>query len=416
MVVPATEVKIDHETLKGQVNLTPEQEEALTLQISQELDAEAGKKKKPDDEEIIPGQKENKEKTELSDEELLAAKDEDLTDELKAKKVTLTEAATKKETDRLLNAKDEELSEEDKPKKAELVKAKETETVKAVEKEISDYAKEHNITVEEAKADFESIAKIQEKYKSDPKQLARANLHLQRLYSKTEEEAKAFKEIKANQPVEEVTIEAVEKFMESGKITVGGKSASKEQIIEAYREANPDLTDTLDDDKVFKLAAKDYHVQVVKSIDSQKSELSIKAKEKRLAIFDSFAEADKKYIPEIKPIIEKVSDSQLMDSAFSLNPYIAYAKGKIFDETVKRFDQEKKDYGEKEYQRGLGEAKILGEKRPPGGGGGAPPKGKETSLTEEQKKRALEMFDQKEISEAQAYQLYKDYLKETNQS
>ncbi len=386
------EVKIDQETLKNQVNLTPEQEEALTLQISKELDAEESKEKKSD-EEVIPGQEEEN-KPALTEAEAAAVK----------------EAEAKKEEERLTNAKDDDLSAEDKTKKAEIVKAKETETAKGIETELADYAKEHNITVEEAKADFESIAKIQEKYKGDPKQLAKANLYLQRIYSKTEAEAKALKEAKAAQPVQEVTIEAVEKYIESGKVTLNGKETPKEQVIEAYRQANPDLTDNLDDDKVLKLAAKDYHAFIIKQMENQKTEVSVKAKEKRANIFDSVPEADKKFIPELKPMIEKLSDAQIMDVNFAINDYVTYVKGKKIDEITTRHEQEKKEFGEKEYKRGLEEAKILGEKRPPDG---KPPiGGGKVTLNEEQKKRALEMFDQKEITEARAYELYAEILED----
>ena len=416
MVKPA-EVKIDEETLSKQDGISDDQAEAIALAAIAEMD----KEKKPGEKEA--GEEQGKEKSEgapkeetaLSDEELLAAEDEGLSDDQKTKKAELVKAQETKEKERILNAKNEDLGEEDKAKKAEIVKAQEEEKAKTGKEEISAYAKEHNVTEDEAREDLEHIAKIQEKYKGDPKQLAKANLHLQRLHSKSEAELKSIKDAKPSPAdVKEVPIAAVEKWLEEGKIQYNGKNISRDEVIEAYRKAYPDLTDSLDDEKVFKLAAKETKERLDKHFESQRAEISAKAKEKRATIFDSVAEADKQFIPEIKPLVEKLSDTQIMDERFSLDTYITYAKGKAFDTLQKQVEEEKRAFGEKEYKRGLEEAKILGVKRPPDG---KPPKsGADAALTDEQKKRAREMFDNPDITEEQSYKLYKEYLKETKQA
>jgi hypothetical protein len=412
-------VKIDQETLKTQDNLTEDQAEAIAAQALAEMDADSKKNDNPDNEDPAKDQGKPaddgtpKEETALSDEELLSANDEGLSDEQKTKKAELVEVKRKEDEKRILEAKEEDLSEEDKTKKVEIVKAQEENKSKEAEKEIADYAKEHNISTEEARQDLESIVKIQEKYKGDPKQLAKANLHLQRLYSKTEEEAKALKEAKPAIP-QDITVEAVEAAIVKGVLNVDGKAITKEMTIEAYRNAYPDLTDDLDDEKVFKLAAKEYKQQIDKVRSEEKSQIAVKAKEKRETIFAAIPEADKKFIPDIKPIIEKLSDAQVMHDSFTVDTYVTYAKGMSFDETVKKLEDDKKAFGEKEYKRGLEEAKILGVKRTPGGN--APKGSGDVTLTDSQRQRAREMFDNPDITEEKAYQLYKDYLKETKQT
>jgi len=389
------EVKIDQATLEKQEgNLSEDQNAAIAL----EAIADIQKEKKPDE----PESKEKEEKAEDAPKEETEPTAEEL--------ATKEQEAKVKEEERILNAKEEELSEEDKVKKVEIVKVKDEAKLKTAETEIADYAKEHSISQEEARADLESIAKIQEKYKGDAKQLAKANLHLQRLYSKTEEEAKALKEAKPS-VAQEVTVEAVEKFIEDGKVVVNGKNVTKEQTIEAYRNAYPDLTEDMADDKVLKLAAKEYKQQIDKNFVEQNTQISAQAREKRNTLFDTVSEADKKFIPVLKPLIEKLSDSQIMHENFSVNTYITYAKGQEYDTLSKKFEDDKKAFGEKEYKRGLEEAKILGIKKPVGSGGNSP-KGKNIVLTEEQKKRAHEMFDNPDITTERAEQLYAEHLKE----
>jgi len=424
MVVKVPDVKIDAETLSQQTgNLTEDQNEAIALEAIKEAEGETDLTKKAEEKEIPEKGKEKsgeapvKKDTEPTDEELLSAKDEELSDELKTRKAGLVETKKKEEEeriaeeDKLLAAKDEDLDEADKVKKAEIVKAREDAKTKGAEQEIADYAKENNISVDEARKDLEDSGKIHEKYSGNPKKLSMALLHSQRIYGKLSNDLKALKDAKpSEQTPEEVTVEGVMKWVEDGKLkTKGGKTVTKEGVIEAYREAFPDITEGVGDDAVFKLAAKDYKASVDKAVVEKRTEISSKAKEKRATIFDSLSEADKQYIPEIKPIIENLSDSQIMREDFSLKTYITYAKGQIFDATREKLEQEKKDFGAKEYNRGLEQAKILGIKRSPDG---KPPKSKTVVLTDEQKTRAREMFDNPEISEERAYELYSEHLKD----
>lgn len=416
------EKKLDLKTLEGQTNLTDEQADLVAKEAIAEAEAEekkvAGKEDelpKEVQEEIAAAKKKEeeaaaKEKGELTGDELLVAKDEALTVEQKTQKAELVkkkEEDKTKEEERLLSAKDEDLNAEDKTKKVEVVKVRGEAKNKTVQEEIKAYATELGVSEEEAKEDLEHITKIQEKYKDDPKQLAKANLHIQRLYTRTQEELKT---LKTPAPPREATLEGVTKWMEDGNVTdPKGNKLSKEQIIQAYREVNSDL-EALDDEAIFVRAAKEYQAVINKSIAEAQTQLGPKAKEKREKILTSLSEEDKRFLPTVKPLIEKLSDAQVMDDKFNIQTYVTYAKGEIFDATLERLEKEKKEIGEKEFKRGLEEAKILGEKKPPDG---KPPVSKGTSLTVAQKTRAREMFDSPEITEEQAYKLYQDYLKES---
>uniref|UniRef100_A0A6M3XK50 Uncharacterized protein n=1 Tax=viral metagenome TaxID=1070528 RepID=A0A6M3XK50_9ZZZZ len=356
------------------------------------LDLDDGKEKEPEKKE-----EESKEEGKKADEELLSAKDEELSEEDKTRKAELVKA----NEDQLINAKDEELSVEDKAKKAEIVKAREDSKKKSEDDEIAAYAKESNITIEAAREELGHVSKIQEKYKGDPKQLARANLHIQRLYTKTQEEAKALKDAKPTQPAISVTVDNIAKAIDEGKIMLNGKAATREEIVTAYRENYPDITETLDEETVVKLAAKELKENFEKSLETNKAQQTIQAKDKRETILNSLGEADKKYLAELKPLLDKVSDSGVMDENFSVDTYVNYLKGKHYDEDIK-------ETADREFKRGQEEAKILGEKAPPKPGS---PKGKaKRSLTSEQKQRALDMYDTDVMTEEQKYDAYIDYL------
>ena len=303
----------------------------------------------------------------------------------------------KKETERLLNAKPEDLSDEDKSKREELVKAQEEETKQKeaeskrvkedLEKEIKTYATEHKISEEEARTDFESREKILEKYKGDPKQLALANLHLQRLYAKTQEDLKVEKEATPLKSAKTATIDDYIKLIDDGKVQIKGKSITREEAINIYREQYPDISEKIDDEAVIKLVGKELKEGFVKNQERELADVSANAVEKRTTLLNSLPETDKKFIPEIQPLLEKYPPQAIMSENFKLDDLVLWAKGKVYDKDLKEF-------GEKEYKRGLQQAKIIGQKESPQGSGHTKVTVKpKVNLTEDQKQRALEMYE-----------------------
>jgi hypothetical protein len=371
-----TAVVEEKEKLVNRVNIPADEQDALGLEAIKEAEEEE-KRKAAGEPEPEPSKEEGKEKApELTEEE----------------KVKAAEAEKQKEEERILNAKEEELSVEDKAKKAEIVKVRDEAAKKAVEAEVEAYAKEHQLSSEETRTFFDESTKIMEKYKGDPKQLARANLALQRHYSKVESELKTLKEAKPPEPpAPELTVDYVLKLMDEGKITVGGKAVPKEQLLEAYRKENEDITATLEDEAVSKLIAKDIKSSLEKQHEVARGEMKIKAKEKRDTLISSLSEADRAYADEIKPILEHIPDVHILNEGFSLNDTIMWAKGKKYDALVKEMEGKVKEAEERGFKRGQEEAKIIGVKAGPKQPGNAPVKGKR-SLTDNQKKIARERY------------------------
>jgi len=379
------EKKLDMKVLATQDNLTDENLAAIQAQVLA-------------DEGIAP---EEKEEVLEKEPELEQTEDEKKETEDKKKKEEGDAAAAeageaKKEEERLLNSKEEDLSDEDKPKRAELIKvqgeakqqkeADEKKLKEDLDKDIKTYATEHKISEDEARTDFESREKILEKYKGDPKQLALANLHLQRLYTKTQEELKTVREAKPSQAAQEIKLESVIKLIDDGKFLLNGKPAAREGLIDAYRKLKPDITENLDDEAVIKLVAEKLKENYIRSQEEQVKTISAAAKEKRTTLLNSLPEADKKFISEIQPLLEKMPDRAVMAEGYDLTAFVFWAKGKTYDADLKAV-------GEKEYKRGLEQAKILGQRESPSGTGKAPVKTKSKPvLTEDQQQRALEMY------------------------
>lgn len=386
---------LNEEQLKSQSTLTPDQEEAIQKQAMEELELEgmseeeqAEYKKKKEEGEEGSGEEEETGKT---DEELLEADDESLSEEEKTKKQELVSAKAAEEEKRILEAKDEDLSEEDKTRKADILKAREAKASEAREQEIKDYAAENKISVDEAKQDLESIGKIAEKYESDPKKLAKANLHLQRMANKAVEEVKALKENPPTPPVQN-TVEGWIEAINEGKMSKDGKPLTKDQVVDAYRAKHPKITEDEDDDTVVKMAAKDIIGHIEKARTAAKSEATKKANEVRASIVDNLSEEDKKFAAEIKEVVDASDDNYLLHEKFDEKEVINHVKGRHYDEDVKAAE----DRG---FKKGQEQAKILGLKKTPSGDG-KPKKGStKTKITDAEKERAFEMFDGQEMTD-----------------
>ena len=360
-----------------------------------------------------PGKEPKKklEEGETSDADLLEAKDEDLNDEQKAKKADLVKAQKLVEGEendkRILETDDKDLKEDEVARKKELVKEQksqksEDEKAKALVEEVKSYATEHKVSEEDARKDLESIGKIVENSKGDARLIAKNYHHLQRAKTRTDEELKALKN--APPPMAEVTSESVEKAIEAGKITMKGKSATKEQLIEAYRDREEDLAG-LEDELVFKLLVREMKGKFEEAGRGNAAKLSSEAKDKKAKLINELSEDAKKYLPEMQPVIDRLSDAQIMSKNFSLEDMVLWSKGKAFDTSVK-------DAEERGFKRGVEARKILGEIKKPGEGGTKTKKtgGGKTNLTDAQQKKAEEMFATNDIPLARKYELYAEVV------
>jgi len=385
------EKKLDMEVLAKQDSLTEEQYKVI--------EAEAWADPKEGAKELVV-----KEEGENKDEEVKEETHEGETAEEKTARETKEQEDAKAETEklaaenqRLLDAKPEDLSDEDKVTREALVKAdvdakavKEAEDKKLKEQldsEVKSYATEHKISEDEARTDFESREKILEKYKSDPKQLAMANLHLQRMYTKSQETLKAAEEAKPLKAAKDMSSEDYLKMIDEGQITYKDKVLDRESAISLYKENNPDITDGLEDEAVLKLVAKELKEWGLKQREKKMQETSAIAKEKRVSVINSLSDSDKKYLPEIQPILDKFPDIAILSEHFNVNELVYNVKGKHYDQDIKEF-------GDKEYKRGLAQARIIGQKGPVGQGSQVPKvKTSKIVLNDKQKAEALSMYE-----------------------
>jgi hypothetical protein len=152
------------------------------------------------------------------------------------------------------------------------------------------------------------------------------------------------------------------------------------------------------------MAAKEMREGIIANRKEQLAELSVKAKDKRASLLNSLTDADKKYISEIQPILDKLPDRAIMSETFSLADTLRWAKGGV---DIAKVEKEAEDRG---YKRGLEQAKILGERETPAGKGSQKPSGKpKITLTPEQHKRAMNMYDGQEMTEQQKIDAFIEY-------
>jgi len=366
---------LDPEALKTQDKLTPEQEEQIQLNAQKEFE---GKGKEDEEEKEADadapegdteGEKEGKEDEseegkDKKDEEAPEAKKEGEDGE-KKKETTAAEKKAAEEAEKV--AKEE------------------------FEKNVLIYMDENSISEKQAREELEHIAKIQEKYAKDPVKMGKALLNLNRAYSDSQAKLKEITETpKENQ------------LMLDGKLL--SPEESREKMVEMYRKAYPKLTEDLDDDKVHELSVAEYKKEYARFVEKQKVKITSDAASKRDELIKSLREEDKPFLKDIKAILDKTEDSEIFAKDFDFADYVYWARGRNFHKVLK----EREDAA---YKRGLEQKKILGAKPD---GTGAEPKGsakggKTVTLTDDEKVRALAMYESLQIPESEKFKMFIDY-------
>jgi len=272
-----------------------------------------------------------------SDEELLEAKDEDLSDtDKEAKKLLLeTKAEEAKNEEDLLLVK-EDPTDEEKESIIEIKANRETQAKESLEKQIKEYAELSGMDEEQARKDIESIHKISDKYNGDAVELSKANLNLQRLNSKKDAEIKALEEKPVQQNVDwKLTIN-------SNKLVMDGKTHTRDEAVNKYREAYPDITDPLEDDAVVALMAKDCEVISAKEQVAKTGQLKTDADSKRKDLLNGLS--DQEFKPVIEELISGYSPRAIMHDNFDMEQLVFWAKGQKYDALKGSIDGIKKEY------------------------------------------------------------------------
>jgi hypothetical protein len=390
------EKKLNYDDLKEKTELTADEEALVQQEALKELEAEE-KGTTPDEdsedeepkEESKPKEKDNEEE---SDEEIEEPdeKPEEESDEEEEEK------GKKKEED---EEPDEDEDSEEDDKKSE----------KQLEEEAREYAFENNVNFEEAKEALKSEAKILKKYDSDPKSMARTIRSLQQLNSKQDEAIKSL-EAKAASPIKgpNVTADEMMQAIEKGAIKKGSDTLTKEGVVEAYRKENPDTTEMVDSDTVFRMATKDM-AKEINAVNAQRAEeIKSQAKNKKESYISNLPESVKHLKGDLKKVLDEYSDVQIMSEGFNFQDLVAWARG-----LPKNYKAALKKAKEDGIKLAKEQPEIVAEipSGSPGKGGKKPKKSSTPRITEEEKQRAFQMFDGAPMNDKEKIEAYLDIKK-----
>ena len=400
---------LDQKTLKEQsTDLSEDQKAALRdeaiAERSKKPEGEKDKKETEDKEE--DGEKDkkaplNKEKEEETQDDLTPEQEAEKEKADKEAKDKADKEAKDKANKELLEKPEEELSEGDKKKKAILLKDK---AEADFNQEAEAFSKEKNIPLDDAKKELVSYNKIAEKYKNNPKEMAKALLSSQREFLKLQDEHKKLKD--APQPAN----------LKPGEAIIGGKLHSAEQVreilITGYREENPELTDGMEEDKIYKLAVAQMKERQKSAQETANKQLSLDAKEKRSKVLSGLSDSEKEYSEEITTLVNDTPDHVIMHEEWSLDDVKAWARGRYFS------PEKVEDIRKEAFKKGREEAEILGVKEnesPKPSSGKTPPKKKTFAeqLTEEDKDRARNMYRTEGLTDEQKFEMFLDFKNHT---
>ena len=284
--------------------------------------------------------------------------------------------------DEILSQKEDTFSDADKLRKVDILKARE----ESEKKEISLYAQAEGMTEEEAKKSIEAEKKLAEQYKNDPRKLSRTARYWQSQHAKLESRIKAESEAK-------------ERNLNDNEILIQGKKTTfdeaKPLMVEAYRNEFADKVADKSDEEIFEIAKSDYKAKVKAYYENQGKRISDDARSKRARMILELPDHAKPFRKEIEESIGLLPDAKIVQEDYSPDDIIAWARGRHYT------PEKLKEIEDSAFKRGQENAKILGEKPPvkPASPGGTPKKDVPTAekevqgLTQEQKDRALNMFD-----------------------
>jgi len=363
---------ISDEALKDKAGLSEEEQENIAEEAYKEMEDEENGKKKEADDEAEAAEKEREELdtraeeagleagAELADIEAAEAEKEKQEEENKSdeqKREELDGRAKEVGLEPGASLEDIEAKESESNKSQEEVDALKKKQEEEFDADVKAYAEAEKVPEEEARKFVESIGKVVEKYKGDPKQLAKANLHIQRLFTKTSEDLKTLQNAPPSLPEEKVSLEKLTGAIREGKLLrEDGKTAvSEEEVVTAFREDNQDLVEGVEDEVVLKMAVKEMHQGFLKKQKDAAVQMSSEAKEKRATLLNSLSEEDQKFVSDIKPVLENVPDSLIMSEGYTLEDLVLYAYGKHYKEDMKAAIEAAE-------KKGAENAKILGKK------------------------------------------------------
>ena len=266
----------------------------------------------------------------------------------------------------------------------------------AADKKITEYAEKHKMTYAEAKEDIEKTEEIIKQFKNDPAEMARAMRNKDREYHKLRletEKAAAKKEPAFQRMTDDQYISWAKKHIKE----------NDETMVAKFRERFPAKSEAMSDEAIIEEIAVQSLPEYKEKASAKEAEIRSSAMKRRDEMISGLSEADRKFIPDVKALLQSVSDHDLITSDDLVKDALYMAKGRKYDADIKAAE-------ERGYKRAIEKPQIIGVKN----GGGQRPSGSAVGLNANQKAVAKEMFgadydDDKSFDMFQ--RLYKDELK-----
>jgi len=277
--------------------------------------------------------------------------------------------------------------------KAEDKEQEETKPVEVVEvdKSVQDWADKHQLTVEQAKEDLEKTKAVVGKYKS-PEEMARALRLIQSEHDKLKNETS-----KQEHPVITPAVQ-VDPRVEINQYV----SKNAENLLAEYKRVYPAKSEVLTEEAILEDIADRYYGRYQTWANDQLSVIKQNASNKREEALNSLSQEDKQFLPEIKPVLQSMSNDQVLSKEFDIKELIAWAKGKNIDKLIKEAE-------ERGYKRAKGEGSKIIAQIPQGRSESKSINKKPSgtiSLSNHQKDRALEMFDGTSMTDDEKFQAF----------
>lgn len=262
---------------------------------------------------------------------------------------------------------------------------------------ITEYAKSSGLSVDDAKEEVGKLRAISAKYGNDPVKLAKAYREVQSAYDKQKVTASS----NVNPAVAAIAANP-------RSYVIGEVKKNAQKLIEEFRSENPARTRDMDDEQVTEEIVERGTLAIKHQIRDYEIQLKKDASNKRDEFIKSIPEADRRYLPEIKPVLEQLPDYQIIGKDFRFEDLVSWAKGKSVDRLVK----EAEDRVRKEYENK--DKKIVGEisKSPQTTKvKQAVETSKGAGLSKWQKDQALQMFASSPMTDDEKYDAYIDVTK-----
>ena len=180
--------------------------------------------------------------------------------------------------------------------------------------------------------------------------------------------------------------------------------AIEQKLIENFRAKYPAKSRDMEDDAILEEESERILNNFVAFNNQQKSRMVSEAKSKREQLLSSIGEADRRFLPDVKAVLDKTDDRSILSKHYNLDDVIRWAKGGQFDKAVKEAE-------ERAYRKAKEEASILGVIPSGSPKANTSPVKKGVSLNEYEKRMAREMFSTTSFTDEEKYEAYIEVTK-----